>query len=88
MFFQVYGANALVQWGMLLVVLAGLILWEWRTWPNTLICLRKKKISQMKSTFRGSKRALKCQRSFILYKSNAFHVIPHAVQLHGHSEEV
>ena len=43
MFFQVYGANALVQWGMLLVVLAGLILWEWRTWPNTLICSRKKK---------------------------------------------
>ena len=28
MFFQVYGANALVQWGMLLVVLAGLILWN------------------------------------------------------------
>ena len=26
MFFQVYGANALSQWGMLLVVLAGLIL--------------------------------------------------------------
>ena len=28
MFFQVYGADALVQWGMLLVVLAGLILWN------------------------------------------------------------
>lgn len=28
MFFQVYGANALIQWGMLLVVLAGLILWN------------------------------------------------------------
>ncbi len=26
MFFQVYGANALPQWGMMLVVLAGLIL--------------------------------------------------------------
>ena len=26
MFFQVYGANALSQWGMMLVVLAGLIL--------------------------------------------------------------
>ena len=26
MFFQVYGANALAQWGMLLVVLLGLIL--------------------------------------------------------------
>ena len=26
MFFQVYGANALSQWGMLLVVLVGLIL--------------------------------------------------------------
>ncbi len=50
MFFQVYGANALIQWGMLLVVLAGLILWEWRTWPNTLICSRKKKISQMKKS--------------------------------------
>ena len=28
MFFQVYGANALSQWGMLLVVLAGLILFN------------------------------------------------------------
>ncbi len=28
MFFQVYGADALAQWGMLLVVLAGLILWN------------------------------------------------------------
>ena len=26
MFFQVYGADALAQWGMLIVVLAGLIL--------------------------------------------------------------
>ncbi len=26
MFFQVYGANALSQWGMLIVVLLGLIL--------------------------------------------------------------
>ena len=26
MFFQVYGAHALPQWGMMLVVLAGLIL--------------------------------------------------------------
>ena len=26
MFFQVYGANALAQWGMLIVVLLGLIL--------------------------------------------------------------
>ena len=28
MFFQVYGANALAQWGMLLVVLLGLILFN------------------------------------------------------------
>ena len=28
MFFQVYGANALSQWGMLLVVLIGLILFN------------------------------------------------------------
>ena len=28
MFFHVYGANALLQWSMMLVVLAGLILWN------------------------------------------------------------
>ena len=28
MFFHVYGANALLQWGMMLVVLTGLILWN------------------------------------------------------------
>ena len=28
MFFEVYGANALAQWGMLLVVLVGLILFN------------------------------------------------------------
>ena len=28
MFFHVYGANALLQWGMMLVVLLGLILWN------------------------------------------------------------
>ena len=28
MFFHVYGAHALLQWGMMLVVLAGLILWN------------------------------------------------------------